>query len=65
VLGDKGISISAMLQHESAAGQFLPVVIITHDAQQGAVRSALTQFETLAVTDGTPICIPIVDMPEE
>lgn len=65
VLGDKGISISAMLQHESAAGQFLPVVIITHAAQQGAVRSALTQFETLAVTDGTPICIPIVDMPEE
>ena len=65
ILGEGGISISAMLQHEPAAGQFVPVVIITHNARQGAVVDALARIEKLAAIDGSPVCIHIVDMPED
>jgi homoserine dehydrogenase len=61
--GDSGISLSAVMQHESAVGQFVPVVITTHQARRGAVRSALAKIEQLDVIDGNPVCIHIVDMP--
>ena len=64
VLGELDISISAVLQHEQAAGQFVPVVITTHEAQRGAVRRALKQIEQLEVIEGTAVCIRIVDLPE-
>src|SRR5690606_14166590 len=32
ILGDKGISISAVLQHEQNVGQFVPLVVTTHEA---------------------------------
>ena len=62
VLGDAGISLGAILQHEVDADQFVPVVIITHKAPQGALRRALAQIEQLPVVNGTPICIRIVDV---
>ena len=64
VLGELDISISAVLQHEQAAGQFVPLVITTHEARRGAVREALRQIETLDVIDGSAVCIRIVDVPE-
>ena len=64
VLGDLDISISAVLQHELAAGQFVPLVITTHEAPRGAVRRALKQIEQLDVIDGAAVCIRIVDLPE-
>ena len=63
ILGHEGISMGAMLQHEIAAGQFVPVVIVTHEARQGAVNQALQQIERLDVIDGSPVCIRIVDLP--
>ena len=65
ILGRAGISLSALLQHESAVGQFVPVVIITHEARQGSVLEALTAIEKLDVISGRPVCIRIVDLPEE
>ena len=64
ILGDAGISLGALLQHEVAVGQFVPVVIITHEARQGSVINALREIEKLDVIDGTPVCIRIVDFPE-
>ena len=64
ILGDANISMRAMLQHEIAAGQFVPIVIVTHGARRGAVTQALDDITELDVIEGTPICIPIVDMPE-
>ena len=63
VLGEAGISISAILQHEAAAGQFVPVVITTHEAQQGPLNGAIAQLEQLDVIEGRPVCIRIVEMP--
>jgi homoserine dehydrogenase len=63
-LGAAGISIAAVSQHEQAAGQFVPVVIITHEARAGDVASAIEQVQAMDITEGQPIAIRIVDLPE-
>ena len=63
ILGDAGISLSAILQHEANVGQFVPLVITTHAARQGSLNAALRQIAKLNVIDGQPVCIRIVDMP--
>ncbi|NBC11535.1 MAG: homoserine dehydrogenase, partial [Planctomycetes bacterium] len=60
ILGDEGISIAAVLQHESQAGQFVPVVITTHEANDGAVRRAAAQLAALKTIQGPPVIIRIV-----
>ena len=65
ILGDAEISLSALLQHEVAADQFVPVVIVTHQARQGAVMGALNAIEQLESIQGPPVCIRIADLPEE
>jgi homoserine dehydrogenase len=64
VLGDEGISIAAVSQHEQAVGQFVPVVIITHEASFGAVSRAAKRIAELDVIEGSPVVIRIIDMPE-
>ncbi len=64
MLGDSGISISAILQHEISADRFVPVVITTHQAREGSIREALARIKALDVIEGQPVCIRIVDMPE-
>ena len=46
-LGAHGISLSAILQRETDAGQFVPIVITTHLAREGAMQAALRQIEDL------------------
>ncbi len=65
VLGETGISISGVVQHEDDAGQFVPVIITTHYCKQGALKEAAKKMEELDVIDGKPIVIPIVDLPED
>lgn len=64
ILGDAGISLSAIRQHEADAGQFVPVVITTHHAREGSIRQALNMIEQLDVIEGSPVCIRILDTPE-
>jgi homoserine dehydrogenase len=64
VLGESGISISAVLQHESAVGQFVPVVILTHEARQGDIRAAADRIEQLDAINSAPVVIRIIDMPQ-
>ncbi len=64
VLGEEGISLAAVLQHEVEAGSFVPVVITTHEAAAGAVRRAAARMAALDVIEGEPVVIRIVDMPE-
>ncbi len=63
ILGDAGISISGVVQHEQAVDKFVPVIITTHDAQAGALRGALAKIEALDVIDGKPVAIRIIEMP--
>jgi homoserine dehydrogenase len=64
VLGEEGISIAAVAQHESKAGQFVPVVIVTHEARAGAIASAARRIADLDAIDGEPVLLRIIDMPE-
>ena len=66
VLGDNQISISGALQHEgSGPDNTVPVVITTHRTQQKNVSAALAELEKLDVFSGKPVCIRIVDIPED
>jgi homoserine dehydrogenase len=66
VLGDNKISISGALQHEgSGPDNTVPVVITTHPTQQKNVTAALRELEKLDVLSGKPVCIRIVDIPED
>ncbi len=64
VLGDVDISISAVSQHEINQGEFVPLVILTHDARQGAVNQAIGEIEKLDCIAGRPVVIRIVEFPE-
>jgi homoserine dehydrogenase len=64
ILGQHGISISSVLQHEpqcSGTQAGVPVIITTHKANEGGIRKALAQVDSLDVIKGKSVCIGIVD----
>lgn len=63
-LGREGISLSAVLQHEYDAGQFVPVVITTHEARRGDVLAAIEKIKQLDVIQGEPVMLRVIDLPE-
>ncbi len=66
VLRDRQISISGALQHEgSGPDNTVPVVITTHTTRQRNITGALSDLEGLDVFSGKPVCIRIVDIPED
>lgn len=65
ILGDHGISLSAILQHEMDDTHFVPVVITTHLAREGAVRAAIAEIDTLSIIAPPTVCLRIIDAPEE
>ncbi len=66
VLAEHQISISAALQHEGMGPEnTVPVVIATHPTQQKNVSAAVEDMERLDVIGGKPVCIRIVDIPED
>ncbi len=63
-LGDKGISLSAVLQHEAEDGsETVPIVIVTHDAKRGDLLEAVDRIASMDVIEDDPVIIRIVDMP--
>ena len=66
VLAEHQISISGALQHEDIGPEnTVPVVIATHPTRQKNVTAALEDMEKLDVIGGKPVCIRIVDIPED
>ncbi len=66
VLGDNQISISGTLQHEGVGpDNTIPVVIATHLTRQKNVSAAVKEIKELDVIGGKPVCIRIVDIPED
>ena len=47
VLSSRGISLAGVNQHESKAGQPVPIVITTHEAKDGDVVKALGEIDQL------------------
>ena len=66
ILAEHQISISGALQHEGRGPEnTVPVVIATHPTQQRNVTAALKDMEKLDAIGGKPVCIRIVDIPED
>lgn len=66
VLSDHQISISGALQHEGIGpDNTVPVVILTHPTRQKNIFAALDDMERLDVIGAKPVCIRIVDIPED
>ena len=66
ILGDHEISISGALQHEgSGPDNTVPVVITTHITKQKNVTAALNDLAQEDVFSGKPVCIRIVDIPDD
>jgi homoserine dehydrogenase len=66
ILGDHQISISGALQHEGTGpSNSVPVVITTHKTQERNMAAALAELTRLDVISGKPVCIRIVDIPQD
>jgi len=66
ILGDHCISISGALQHEGRGpDNTVPVVITTHKTQERNMAAALADLADSEYFGGQPVCIRIVDIPED
>ncbi len=65
ILGQQKISLSAIMQHEVSHGQFVPIVITTHMAKEGAIQQALKELNALPAISGPTVCLRIIDQPKE
>jgi homoserine dehydrogenase len=59
VLRDLGISLESMLQRGRAPGEAVPVVLVTHETQESAMREALTRIAALNAVLEAPTLIRI------
>lgn len=66
ILARRQISIKGLLQHEGKKGSNrVPVIITTHPNPSKNITQALEDIAGLDVVEGTPVCIPIIDIPED
>ena len=66
ILADKDISLSGVLQHEEHnINNTVPVIVITHQTQQKKITAALADLGRLDIVKDSPVCIRIVDIPED
>ena len=61
ILGDHNISISAITQHESKAGQPVPVVVMTHEAKDGDMAPAIAKIDTLKTITAPTVRIRVLN----
>jgi homoserine dehydrogenase len=66
ILAENAISISGVLQHEGRGpDNTVPVVITTHPTRHSKVTDALKGLGKLDTVCSRPVCIGIVDIPED
>ena len=66
ILGDHEISLTGVLQHEGTGpDNTVPVVVTTHPTSQKNMTAALEELARSDVVGAEPVCIRIVDIPED
>lgn len=60
IFGKLKLSISALTQHESNAGQPVPVVVMTHEAKEGDIAKAVALIDKLEVIKGPTVRIRVL-----
>ena len=64
ILGEQQLSIASIIQHESeprAAGSTVQLVIMTHEAPEGAARTAVEQIMSLPVVSGHSVRMRVME----
>lgn len=61
-LGEHGVSMESVLQRGRAPGEAVPVVLTTHDTEEGALGLALAKIASLGTVVETPRLIRIVSL---
>jgi len=61
VLGDNGVSIASVRQQEEQAGEYVPVIIITHSVQERRMDAAVKKIDTLDIVNSKTVRIRIED----
>ena len=59
IFGGAGIGISSVIQPEGHEGATVPLILMLHDAPNGAVTRALKKISGLAVVKGAPVMIRV------
>ena len=59
IFGDAGIGISSVIQPEGRPGGFVPLILMLHNAPNGAVVRALGRIGKLAVVKPPPVMIRV------
>jgi homoserine dehydrogenase len=59
ILGDASIGISSVFQPEGHEGASVPLILMLHDAPNGAVAKALRTIGALKVVKGQPVMIRV------
>ncbi len=66
ILARHEISLSGVLQHEEHnTNNVVPAIVITHKTRQEKITAALADFEKLEIVKSKPVCIRIVDIPQD
>ena len=61
ILGQAKIGISSIIQPEARAGETVPLILMLHEAPNGAVARALAKIGRLPVVKGRPVMIRVED----
>jgi homoserine dehydrogenase len=59
VLGSANIGISSVIQPEGHQGESVPLILMLHDAPNGAVRKALARIARLPVVKSPPVMLRV------
>jgi len=59
IFGDAEIGISSVIQPEGHEGESVPLILMLHDAPNGAVSKALKKIAALRVIKGAPVMIRV------
>ncbi len=62
ILGEHGISISAIIQKEGGQNDSIPIVILTRGSRERNVRQAVAEIAELDFVHGTPVVLHIEDV---
>ncbi|MDP6380459.1 MAG: ACT domain-containing protein, partial [Phycisphaerae bacterium] len=61
ILGEHGVSIASVIQHESIDAERVPLIIMTHRAREEMVQQAISKVRGLDVMRGETVCIRVLD----
>jgi len=61
ILGDRDISIVSVIQKAALEQGFVPIVLLTHEARESNIRSAIREIESMQEVGGSSVVLRVED----